>query len=72
MLTLDAKRTALILIDVQKGTLGFNIGYHSAHHMKPALHWSQLAAFHWAEVAPHVPDELYRPVSLARWRQRRR
>ena len=25
MLTLDAKRTALVLIDVQKGTLGFNL-----------------------------------------------
>jgi nicotinamidase-related amidase len=30
MLTLDAKRTALILIDVQKGTLGFNLSPHAA------------------------------------------
>jgi nicotinamidase-related amidase len=29
MLTLDAKRTALILIDVQKGTLGFNLSPYS-------------------------------------------
>ncbi|GAB2175587.1 hydrolase [Dongia sp. agr-C8] len=28
MLTLDAKRTALVLIDVQKGTLGFNLSPH--------------------------------------------
>jgi nicotinamidase-related amidase len=30
MLTLDAKKTALILIDVQKGTLGFPLSPHSA------------------------------------------
>jgi nicotinamidase-related amidase len=30
MLTLDAKRTALILIDVQKGTLGFPLQPHAA------------------------------------------
>ena len=30
MLTLDAQRTALILIDVQKGTLGFNLSPYSA------------------------------------------
>jgi nicotinamidase-related amidase len=30
MLTLDAKRAALILIDVQKGTLGFNLSPYSA------------------------------------------
>ena len=29
MLTLDAKRTALVLIDVQKGTLGFNLSPHA-------------------------------------------
>jgi nicotinamidase-related amidase len=29
MLTLDAKRTALVLIDVQKGTLGFNLSPYS-------------------------------------------
>jgi nicotinamidase-related amidase len=28
MLTLDAKRTALVLIDVQKGTLGFSLSPH--------------------------------------------
>lgn len=30
MLTLDAKKTALVLIDVQKGTLGFPLSPHSA------------------------------------------
>ena len=29
MLTLDAKRTALVLIDVQKGTLGFTLSPHT-------------------------------------------
>ena len=26
--------------------LGFNIGFHVSHHMKPALHWSLLPAHH--------------------------
>src|SRR4051794_22595812 len=30
MLTLDAQKTALVLIDVQKGTLGFPLSPHSA------------------------------------------
>jgi fatty acid desaturase len=25
-------------------TLGFNIGYHTAHHRRPNAHWSKLAA----------------------------
>jgi fatty acid desaturase len=35
----------------------FNNGYHSAHHEKAGLHWSQLPALH-AELAPHITPEL--------------
>ena len=28
------------------GILGFNIGYHVSHHIKPALHWSLLPIHH--------------------------
>lgn len=62
--------SANVNLSVLCGILGFNIGYHSAHHMKPALHWSKLAAFHWAEVAPHVPEQYYRPIPLERWQGR--
>lgn len=31
-----------------------NLGYHTAHHIKPHLHWSRLPAFH-ASIAHHIP-----------------
>ena len=59
---------ANVNLSVLCGRFGFNIGYHSAHHMRPALHWSKLAAYHWGEVAAHVPDRFYRPVPLEKVR----
>ena len=35
-----------------------NLGYHTAHHVKPKLHWSKLPAFH-ATIAHRIPDHLY-------------
>jgi beta-carotene hydroxylase len=35
-----------------------NNGFHTAHHLRPALHWSFLAEYHQREVAPFVRDEL--------------
>ena len=35
----------------------FNLGYHTAHHLKPGVHWSRLPALH-AELAPRIPPEL--------------
>jgi len=40
-------------------SLGFNIGYHSAHHLRPAVHWSLLGRVH---------DELEQGSSRARYR----
>lgn len=35
-----------------------NLGYHTAHHVKPKLHWSRLPAFH-ATIADRIPPHLY-------------
>lgn len=35
-----------------------NLGYHTAHHLKGALHWSRLPQFH-ASIAHKIPPQLY-------------
>lgn len=35
--------------------ISWNLGFHSAHHMKPSLHWSQLPALH-ARIQPQIPE----------------
>jgi fatty acid desaturase len=40
-----------------------NLGYHTAHHYKPGVHWSRLPALH-AEIAARVPDDCYLEASL--------
>jgi fatty acid desaturase len=35
-----------------------NLGYHTAHHYKPGVHWSQLPALH-AEIAEKIPADCY-------------
>lgn len=37
--------------------ISWNLGYHTAHHMKPHLHWSRLPEF-YARLEPHIPDGL--------------
>jgi fatty acid desaturase len=34
-----------------------NLGYHTAHHLRPGLHWSKLPAFH-ARIAARLPPDL--------------
>lgn len=40
-----------------------NLGYHTAHHLRPGLHWSKLPAFH-ASIADKIPAENYRAPGL--------
>ena len=35
--------------------VSWNLGYHTAHHIRPNLHWSRLPQFH-AEIAHRIPD----------------
>jgi fatty acid desaturase len=40
--------------------IGFNIGFHAAHHARPAAHWSKLPALHERLVAADVPVAMIR------------
>lgn len=37
--------------------ISWNLGYHTAHHMKPSLHWSELPTFH-EEIRQRIPTQL--------------
>ncbi|MDH3684161.1 MAG: fatty acid desaturase [Acidimicrobiia bacterium] len=38
----------------------FNVGYHTAHHLRPDAHWSELPALHRDRVAPGIDPRLLR------------
>lgn len=40
-----------------------NLGYHTAHHYRQAVHWSKLPQLH-AELEESIPLETYRPVGF--------
>ena len=37
--------------------ISWNLGYHTAHHIKPHLHWSRLPGF-FAEIEPAIPGSM--------------
>ena len=52
----------------------WNLGYHTAHHLLPGLHWSKLPELH-LKIRDRIPDELIVNTMLLQWepgRQRRR
>ena len=50
--------------------LFLNNGFHTAHHLRPMMHWSRLPKFHAEEVAPHMRAGLnHRSLLVSIWRQ---
>ncbi len=39
-----------------------NFGYHTAHHLKPTAHWTELPEIH-AQIASRIPGHLLKPFS---------
>ena len=39
-----------------------NFGYHTAHHMKPNAHWTELPEIH-SQIAHKIPKRLLKPIS---------
>jgi fatty acid desaturase len=38
-----------------------NNGFHTAHHIRPGMHWSDYPQFHAQEVGPHMKQEFNQP-----------
>jgi fatty acid desaturase len=53
----DPLRASRSVVDRRYNLRTLNLGYHTAHHLKPALHWSKLPELH-ARIAARIPAEL--------------
>jgi len=53
----DAMSASRSVVDGFYNLRTLNLGYHTAHHVRPRLHWSKLPALH-AEIARAIPPEL--------------
>jgi fatty acid desaturase len=55
--TRDPLRASRSVVDRVYNLRTLNLGYHTAHHLRPGLHWSKLPAFH-ATIAATIPPQL--------------
>ena len=67
----DALGASYTNLDAWANRWGYNIGYHTAHHLSPGLHWSELRALH-ERIAAGVPPHCYydgrvAPYAMAHW-----
>jgi beta-carotene hydroxylase len=44
----------------------WNLGYHTAHHLHPGVHWSELPALH-EKIRDRIPEELITNTYLLQW-----
>ncbi len=50
--------------------LFLNNGFHTAHHLRPAMHWSRMPEFHAKQVEPNMRSELnHRSLLRCIWKQ---
>lgn len=50
------------LVDRASNFFFFNVGFHTAHHLRPTLHWSELPRFHREHIAPRIDPRLVSPT----------
>jgi len=55
----DHAEASYNILDPGYNLMTGNLGYHTAHHTAPGLHWSKLPALH-AKIASSIPDDCYR------------
>jgi len=56
----SAATSANVNLGFFSGPLGFNVGYHSAHHTRPAAHWTKLPELHRRLLAASTPSDRIR------------
>ncbi len=56
--------SSMVFFGLPYGLLGFNIGYHVSHHIKPELHWSLLPQHH-EQLVPVIPKANFWPAASA-------
>jgi fatty acid desaturase len=50
--------------------LFLNNGFHTAHHLRPAMHWSRLPRFHAEQIEPNMRSGLnHRSLAVCIWKQ---
>lgn len=67
----DPLRASRSWVDRRYNLRTLNLGYHTAHHLRPSLHWSKLPAFH-ATIAAMLPPALVDGYEQSSASQRRR